>query len=119
MMMRNDIYQVVKSERDDIVGHSLVTWEVVDDHLRHASRSERSKEIERRLWQWLDDHNDEERKKVLEAVFGTIEGCDILDTMTLFKFKNIVKVLRQSKELDKESKDLLIGLFKMVAVGKR
>ena len=119
MMMRNDIYKVVKSEREDIVGHSLVTWEVVDDHLRHAVRSEHSKEIERRLWQWLDDHNDEERRKVTEAVFNTIEGCDILDTMALFKFKNMVKLFRQSKELDKESKDLVIGLFKMVAVGKR
>ena len=119
LMMRNDIYKVVKSEREDIVGHSIATWEVADDHLRHAARSEMSKEIEKRLWQWLDDHDDTERKKVLEAVFGTIEGCDILDTMSLFKFRNIVKVFRQSKELDKESKDLVVGLFKMVAVGKK
>ena len=56
---------------------------------------------------------------MLEAVFGTIEGCDILDTMSLFKFRNIIKIFRQSKELDKESKDLVVGLFKMVAVGKK
>lgn len=119
MMMRNDVYKVVKSERDDIVGHSIATWEINDDHLHRAARSEMSKEIERRLWRWLDDHDDAERKKVLEAVFGTIEGCDILDTMSLFKFKNMVKVFRQSKELDKESKDLVLGLFKMVAVGRK
>ena len=119
MMMRNDVYKVVKSDRDNIVGHSIMTWEITDDHLRRAARSEMSKEVERRLWRWLDDHDDAERKKVLEAVFGTIEGCDILDTMSLFKFRNLVKVFRQSKELDKESKDLVLGLFKMVAVGKK
>jgi hypothetical protein len=118
LMMRNDIYKVVKSDREDIVGHSIVTWEVTDDHLRHATRSEMSKEIEKRLWQWLDDHDDSERKKVLEAVFGTIEGCDILDTMSLTKWRNLVKLFRASKEVDKESKDLVVGLFKEVALKK-
>ena len=117
-MMRNSNYVVIKSDKENILGHSAATWQVTDDHFTRAKRSEHSLEMERRLWSWLDKHDDADRKKVLEAVFGTIEGCDILDTMSLLKFRTIVKVIRQAKDLDKESKDLVIGLFKEIALKK-
>ena len=116
--MHNSNYLVVKSDKENILGHSPATWQVVDDHFKRAKRSEHSLEIERRLWQWLDKHDDEDRKKVLEAVFGTIEGCDILDTISITKWRNLVKLFRASKTIDKESKDLVVGLFKEVALKK-
>lgn len=115
MMMRNDTYKVVLSDKNNLLGHSILTWQVNGDHLVRAARSEHSKEIERRLWRWLDHHDDEQRKKVTEAVFDTIEGCNIADTMSLTKLRNIVKLIRSAKELDKESKDLVLGLLKDVA----
>lgn len=115
MMMRNDVYKVCLSDKNNILGHSILTWQTNGDHLVRAARSEHSKEIERRLWRWLDNHDDEQRKKVTRAVFGTIEGCNIADTMSMVKLKNIVKLIRSAKELDKESKDLVLGLLKDVA----
>ena len=117
-LMHNSNYLVVKSDKENILGHSPATWQVVDDHFKRAKRSEHSLEIERRLWQWLDKHDDEDRKKVLEAVFGTIEGCDILDTISITKWRNLVKLFRASKTIDKESKDLVVGLFREVALKK-
>lgn len=117
-MMRNSNYQVVKSDKENLMGHSPATWQVTDDHFTHARRSEHSLEIERRLWNWLDKHDDADRKKVLEAVFGTIEGCDVLDTMSLKKVRNLVKIFRSTKDIDKESKDLVVGLFKEVTTKK-
>ncbi|MBO4854998.1 DUF2974 domain-containing protein [Candidatus Saccharibacteria bacterium] len=117
-MLRDKNYLVVKSDKENILGHAAATWEVVDDHFKRARRSEHSLEIERRLWAWLDKHDDADRKKVLEAVFGTIEGCDILDTISLKKVRNLIKIFRSTKDIDKESKDLVIGLFKEVAIKK-
>lgn len=117
-MMCNSNYSVIKSDKENILGHSAATWQVTNDHFTRAKRSEHSLEMERRLWSWLDKHNDADRKKLLEAVFGTIEGCDILDTMSLLKFRAIVKVIRQAKDLDKESKDLVFGFFKEIALKK-
>ena len=115
MMMRNDVYKVCLSDKNNILGHSILTWQTNGDHLVRAARSEHSKEIERRLWRWLDNHDDEQRKKVTHAVFDTIEGCNIADTISMVKLKNIVKLIRSAKELDKESKDLVLGLLKDVA----
>ena len=89
---------------------------MVGDHFKRGRRSERSLETERRLWGWLAKHDDADRKKLLEAIFGTIEGCDILDTMSLGKMRNLAKIFRSSKDVDKESKDLVIGLFKEVVL---
>jgi len=118
IMMRNANYRVVESSKMDILGHAIETWQIDGDHIKHGERSARSKETERRLWVWLDNHDDRERKKILEAVFGVIEGSNITDTMTLFKFNNIVKMIKQAKALDKESKDLVLGLLKYVALRK-
>ena len=119
VLMRNSNYRVIKSDKENILGHSEMTWQVTDDHFTRARRSERSLEIERRVWTWLDGHNDADRKKLLEAVFGTIEGCDILDTMSLIKMRNIVKVIRSARGLDKESKDIVLSLLKTVALKRK
>lgn len=119
IMMRNENYKVVESDKNSILGHSISTWQINGDKLKRAARSERSKEIERRLWLYLDHHDDAQRKVLLEAVFGTIEGCDILDTMSLLKFKNIVKMFKQAKGLDKESKDMVLEFAKTIAIKKQ
>ena len=116
VLMRNSNYHVVKSDKENLMGHSAITWQVTDDHFTRARRSERSLEIERRVWAWLDKHNDADRKVMLEAIFGTIEGCDIIDTISLLKMRNIVKVIRSAHELDKDSKDLVLGFLKEVAL---
>lgn len=117
-MLHDKNYLVVQSDKENILGHAAISWQIVDDHFKRARRSERSLEIERRLWAWLGKHDDADRKRLLEAVFSTIEGCDILDTMSLTKWRNLVKLFRASKDVDKESKDLVVGLFKEVALKK-
>ncbi len=119
ILMHNSNYRVVKSSKENLLGHAATTWEVVDDHFKRARRSEKSMDLERRIWGWLEKHNDADRKKMLEAVFGTIEGCDILDTMSLTKFRNIKKLIRASRELDEESKDIVAGFFKEVALKRQ
>ena len=118
VMMCNSNYRVVQSDKENILGHSSATWQVVDDHFKRAKRSEHSLEIERRLWSWLEKHDDADRKKLTDAVFGVIEGCDVLDTMSMMKFRNIVKMIRSANDLDKESKDLVLGLFREIALKK-
>jgi len=115
-LLHNSNYLVVKSDKENIVGHAPDTWQVVDDHFKRTKRSEHSLEIERRLWQWLRKHGDDDRKKILEAVFGLIEGCDILDTISIRQWRNLVKLFRATKGIDKESKDLISELFKEVAL---
>ncbi len=116
MMMRNDSYRVVKSDKENLLGHSILTWQVNGDHLLRGARSEHSKEIERRLWHWLDTHDDVQRKKMTDAFFGVIEGCNITDTISLTKFKNLVNVVKKMTELDKETRDLMLSLLKDIAI---
>ena len=119
ILMRNSNYQVVKSSKDNLLGHAAMTWEVVGDHFKRAHRSEKSLELERRIWSWLDKHNDADRKIMLEAIFGTIEGCDIIDTMSLTKLQNIKKLIRSARELDKESKDIVNSFIKEIAFKRK
>lgn len=118
VLMRNEKYTVVKSTRQSMLGHAISTWKIDEDRLQLGELSMRSKRLEKTILAWLEEHSDAERKLIIEAVFGTLEGCNIMDTMALKKMKNIMKVARAAKELDPRSKELVRDFAKCV-IGAR
>lgn len=119
VLMHNDKYKVVKSTRGSVLGHAMSTWEVVGDRLRRGKLSVRSRRLEQTILAWLAEHGDEERRVIIEAVFGTLEGCDIMDTQALKKVKNIVKVARAAQNLDERSKELTMDLARCLVGSRR
>lgn len=112
ILLRNDKYRVVKSSRKDILAHSVLTWQIKDKELYTTKLSTISKNLETGLLLWLDNHNDSQRKKVINTIFKAIEdlGIDKLSSMT--KIKNIFKIINSLKNIDEESKKLALDLIK-------
>lgn len=115
IMLHHDNFIVVHSTKENLMSHALLTWEVEGDKLKLSPRSASSLETERRLWIWCDQHGDEDRRKILEAVMGLIENNNIIYTNSIAKPKNIIKILKSSRKVDKETRDLVIELLRFVA----
>jgi hypothetical protein len=116
IMLHHDNFKVVRSTKENIMSHALLSWQVTGDKLLKSPRSASSLETERRLWIWCDHHGDEDRRKILEAVMGVVENSNIRYTNSIAKPKNIIKIIKQSKKVDKETRDLVIGLLRYVAL---
>lgn len=112
ILLRNDKYTVVKSTRKDILAHSVLTWKINDKELDYTSLSRFSKNLEKGLLLWLDNHDDNQRKKVINTVFNTIEDLGIDKLSSVTKLKNIFKIINGLKNIDEESKALAIDLIK-------
>ena len=115
-MLHHSNYVVVKSDKENLMSHALLTWQVKGDKFELAPRSAMSLEIQRRLLIWCDLHGDEDRKKILEAVMGVVEQSNIKFTNSIVYPKNIIKIIRQSKKVDRETRDLVIGLIRYVVL---
>ena len=112
ILLRNDKYKVIKSYRRDVLAHSLSTWQIEDNRLKEASLSNISKNLEESVIMWLDDHDDIKREKMITTVFKTLENSNIYEINDIFDFRNAINVIKNLKNVDNETKDLVVDFIK-------
>ena len=61
---------------------------------------------------WLEQHDDEERKKVVTDVFQYFRDNGIVSIMDLTKLKNIFNIIKNLDYLDSDTKNLLKHFIK-------
>ena len=110
MMLLQDKYSTIKSSSNGALCHQLSTWEVLDDRLRRGQLSDSSKKLRANIHHWLQRHDDGERRKLERAIFGTLEKAGIMTTHELLNIPNIVKILKGIKDIDEESRNLVIDI---------
>lgn len=113
MLLRhtND-YIVAKSSRKGFYAHCPFYWEIDDDKLVTTELSSLSKKLDESVSLWLNDHNDEERKRMCSAVFDIFRECNITKTNDILKAKNLFPLIHKSIKLDKETKDIIKNFIK-------
>lgn len=107
ILLRNDKYKVVVSTKKAIQSHSMTTWMVYDDELSETNISQKSYELEKSVIEWLNNHDDSQRKKMIENVFNVFKKCEITDTRDLRKLRSIIKIIKEVRNIDKETKELV------------
>ena len=117
ILLRNEKHYVVKSKTISFFSHSVSTWCIKDDKFKNAKLKHQNLEI--KILDWVDNHNDAERKKIVDTIFEAIKKCEINDTLNLRKIRNIVKVIKELKQIDDESKRLTIDFIKNIFFNKK
>lgn len=112
IMLRNSNYKVVKSNRKTILSHYPISWIIKEDSFEETELKQKSKDLEKTVIEWLDNHNDFERKIMIDNVFKIFETCEITDTRNLKKIKYIIKVIKEVRNIDEQTKDLAISFVR-------
>lgn len=107
ILLRNDQYKVVASTKKTILSHYMSTWMVYDDQLIETDLSEKSLCLEKSIIEWLNNHDDNDRKNMIDNVFNVFRRCDITDLRDLKKVKAIFRIIREVKNIDDETKSLV------------
>jgi len=106
ILLRNDKYKAVASTKKTVLSHAIATWMIYDDQLLETELTPKSKEIEKSVIEWLNNHNDDERKLMIENVFDIFKRCNITDTRDLRKIRSIIRILKEVRNIDEETKKL-------------
>lgn len=111
IMLRNDKYKVVKSKKKTIMSHIPSTWLIEDDKLIESKLSKKSEELEKSVIEWLNQHNDDERKQLIDNVFQIFENSGITDTTKFKDVSNLIKMIKEVRNIDNKTKELVINFI--------
>ena len=113
MMLRSDKYFVIKSNKKGIKAHSMISWCIKDDKLVNDKLSNLSKKLSNNILNWLDNHDDLERKKIVDKVFQILE--EELSNNNTNKIQKVLDIIFKIKSIDTDTKmlikDLLINII--------
>lgn len=112
VLLRNDTFKVIKSTRRDFMAHSVSTWQTNGTSFIESSLSKISKNLKESIILWLDQHNDEQREKMITNVFKAFEKSGIKDINDFFNIKNSFNIVKNIRNIDDETKNLIINLIK-------
>ena len=117
MLLRNTKnYKVVKSGGKGLFQHNPNNWKCYGPIFLEGTLSDGSVDMHRKIIRWLNRHDDIKRKKVVESTFDMIENSDIklFSELRQIRLTRLIKLLKASKEVDKESKDLFFSIIKVL-----
>lgn len=114
LLRHSDNYIVVDSKNKNVMQHDATSWLVEGKKFKRAELSDFSKKIEKGILNWLDKYDDKNREKIVNSLFTILKKAEINDLNAFRKSKlsNIVKILKETKNLDKETRDMLMTCFK-------
>ena len=108
--------KVIKSSGMGIFQHNANNWRCYGPIFIEGNLSKNSEELDKKILSWLNRHDDTQRKKMVDTIFEVLEKCEItkISQIRQFKLSRIIKMLKISKDIDKESKDLIISALKVI-----
>ena len=102
----------MKCTRTGVMGHDMSNWVIDDDRLVESTLSERSAQLQKNIISWLENHSDEEKERTIRIVFKVLEDAEITKLVELKNPSNLFKVIGNIKNVDKETRDVVIDLIK-------
>lgn len=111
VLLRNDKFTVIKTNRKDFMAHAVSSWQVNKNEFIRENLSLISDNFRKSLLKWLDEHDLEQREKMISTVFKTLEESGIKNLNDFFNLKNAITVIRNVNNIDEETKNLVISLI--------
>lgn len=117
-MMLNHHYnpEIVLSNRIGPLAHRYLSWQINDLDFVHAPLSKFSIKVDNGITQWLDKYSYKERKKCIQAVFAIFEraGIETLLDIKDAKLSSIMKILKEMKKVDEETRNMVLEFIKFM-----
>lgn len=108
LLRHSNNYRVIKSNRRSILSHAVVTWEVDGDHFKGAKLSTFSKVLDEGMIKWLDNYDDNKRKKFVTSLFDIFRNADIHNLLEIMdNRKLILKLIKESSNIDEETREMI------------
>lgn len=115
MLLRHtDNYVVVESKNKKLMQHDATSWIVEGNKFKRTEISNFSKKIEKGIITWLEKLEDAQREKIVSSLFSVLKKAEINDINEFKKAKinSVVKLLKETRNLDKETKNMILTSFK-------
>ncbi len=107
-------YRVIKSNKKKLFQHNAVSWLVDDNHFKDGVLSDSSIRIKKAMIRWLEKLDDNKKEEFTVTLFGILKKAEVNDLVEIktSKISNMLKILKEMKNISKENKALLTTTLK-------
>lgn len=114
LLRHSDNYIVVDSKNKTFMQHDATSWIVTKDKFKRAKISEFSKKVDKGVLSWLDKFDDKKREKFVTSLFSILKKAEVHDLNEFKKTKitSMIKILKETKNLDKETRNMMLAGLK-------
>ncbi len=120
MLLENqEDYKVIKSNNQGIMQHDPFSWEIEGSYFVTLDKvTDSSKSMNKTLSDWLSEIPDDERKRVVNALFQMIHAAKVTTVYELkkLKLKDMKYLPEIASSLDTETKKFLFDVVKKLIV---
>ncbi|MGN0673765.1 MAG: Mbeg1-like protein [Anaerovoracaceae bacterium] len=102
-----------------IMQHSAYSWEVKEDCFDYIEEQDwKSQYLDRTISKWLEEATDEERERVVETLFETLDanGLKSVSDLMGMSHTDILNLIRELNKADEGTKEVITGILKSFAV---
>ena len=110
-------YIVVKSKSFNILQHDAFTWQCNEKSFIKTTLSKRSKVVEKKLTEKLDNMTIEERINLVDGIFKIFKNLQIEDISDI-KIRKLFSFVREFKNLDKTTQNLIVEIILITFIRK-
>lgn len=104
---------VVKSDAGGLFQHNPYSWQVMGGRfIILPERTRESRLAEDTIKGWLATLDGEERRRVIDGVYGVLSASDGRNVAELFEGRNVRAILRAVSTMDEETKEIIVDSFK-------
>ena len=109
-----DTFKVIKSNKKGLFQHNCINWVVENNHFKRGELSSSSARIRQAMIRWLDKLDDEKKKEITRILFSILKKAGVTDLVQIKKamISNMLKILKEMKNISRESKTLLTTTLK-------
>lgn len=122
LLNHEEEYTILESIQKGIMQHDLYSWQLEGTKFKYVKELTNGSEIvDKTIKGWLTQIDAEKREKVIDTLFDILYKTDA-DTMKKFKanwFANVKTVMKSYKNLDEESKKMIIQVISsLINIGR-
>lgn len=120
LFRNSENYEVIKSSSNFFFQHDGTRWIVDDLKFKRGEFSNQSKKLEKRVFDWITSYSDEDRQKIVDTIFLILEkgGITELSQLRVSKLQKVYILIKENKDMDKESRKLLLDAIKKLILQK-
>lgn len=110
ILYHQENYKVVKAKSFNIFQHDAFNWLCDSNSFIEAKQNKRSKKLENKITQKLEELPLDTRIKLVQNIFNVFKNNNITDAKEI-KLKKLLTLIKSFNELDNYTKDLLLELL--------
>ena len=109
-----DTFKVIKSNKKSLFQHNAINWVVEGNHFKKGKLCPSSIRIRQAMMRWLDKLDNERKEEFTKVLFSILKKAEVNDLVEIKKsmIPNMLKILKEMKNISRENKDLLTTTLK-------